>query len=246
MGKKIIPPVSIWGTLLATKVDIIKNTLSINTLHATHIVAEKVDEITDGVKAHTKDVVKTISSDAKLEGKKQGYIRAASEYKKAYKEIEKNYKELKSIILQRKNDSNNKIDSLIAQLQVLEKRKNELEKIKNQKSKDVSNTYNIPLKDIKGAIVGGPVINYRLSGIAMIELIYLYKKKKWNDAEQKGYQEARKAHEQKIKELQEEFELEIKNANIDLEDLEHLIIDILISITRMHTEIAELEILLGV
>ena len=93
--------------------------------------------------------VEMLFTDVETEGKKQGYDSAAREYGKVYRDIENEFLETKKIIEQQKNSYDNKADSLISKLESLEREKGNLEKQVNDKAKEVSRRFDIPVGDVK-------------------------------------------------------------------------------------------------
>ena len=66
------------------------------------------------------DKVDMLFTDAKEEGKKRGYSRAAEEYGKAFRSIESEYKQTKELIESQKNMYDIQSDALIEKLEELE------------------------------------------------------------------------------------------------------------------------------
>ena len=189
--------------------------------------------------------VEMLFTDVETEGKKQVYDRAASEYGKVYRDIENEFLETKKIIEQQKNRYDNKADSLISKLESLEREKANLEKQVNDKAREVSNRFDIPIGDVKKSLasgtllVGGPSVS-----VDVLDLIYRHKEKKLKEAEQRGYAEAKRLYENKIDKLKAELRRLKENGNRDIQKLISMIDEIFAAIADEQMKIAELRILL--
>lgn len=189
--------------------------------------------------------VEMLFTDVETEGKKQGYDSAAREYGKVYRDIENEFLETKKIIEQQKNSYDNKADSLISKLESLEREKGNLEKQVNDKAKEVSRRFDIPVGDVKKSLasgtllVGGPTVS-----VDVLDLIYKHKEKKLKEAKQKGYIEAKRLYENKIDKLKAELRRLKENGNRDIQNLISMIDEIFVAIADEQMKIAELRILL--
>lgn len=95
------------------------------------------------------DKVDMLFTDAKEEGKKRGYSRAAEEYGKVFRSIESEYKQAKELIESQKNMYDIQSDALIEKLEELEKQKRRLENEVEQKTKAVFEKYDISVSQVK-------------------------------------------------------------------------------------------------
>lgn len=190
------------------------------------------------------DKVDMLFKDVETEGKKQGYDRAAKEYGKVYREIEKDYKEAKALIEEQKKNYDIKADELIAKLEMLEEKKARLEKQVDQKTKEVSRKFNIPVGDVKASVMGGRSIFTDYPQIDLLGIIYSHKERKLRKAEQEGYMEARELYERKIEKLKSELRRLKENGDRDIKKLISMIDEIYEAIADEQMKIAELKILL--
>lgn len=189
--------------------------------------------------------VEMLFTDVETEGKKQGYNRAAREYKKVYRDIENEFLETKMIIEQQKNSYDNKADSLINKLKSLEREKENLEKQVNDKVKEMSRRFDIPVGDLKESLDFGTFfVGSSSVSVDVLDLIYKHKEQKLKEAEQRGYAEAKRLYENKIDKLKDELGRLKENGNRDLQKLISMIDEIFAAIADEQMKIAELRILL--
>ena len=105
-------------------------------------------------------------------------------------------------------------DALIEKLEALEKQKRRLENQVEQKTKAVSEKYDIPVSQVKsglnssnGFIASEP---WGSPGSILLDIVldiaYNHKAKKLREAERRGYSEAKKLYEEKIGKLKKELE----------------------------------------
>lgn len=189
------------------------------------------------------DKLELIFTDVEVEGKKQGYARAATEYEKVFRSIQREYKETKELIESQINMYDKQSDTLIAKLEALEKQKKRLERQVRQKSEDVSEKYNIPMVQIQpaldvGTIFADPVL------FSVFGMFFRYKERKLREAEQLGYMEARKLYEEKIDKLKKDLATLKRKGNSKIKEMINLINEVLDTIAAEQMKIAELKILL--
>ena len=192
----------------------------------------------------TLEKLDTVLMDVDTEGEKRGYERAAAEYDAAYVRIENEYLTAKNLLEQLITSKDTEATRLISKLQKLEEDKRILERKVHEKTKQVSNKYNIPVSSITQSLVSGTLL-IGGSGTGVLDLIYRYKSKKLKEAEKKGYEEARQLYRKKIRELKDNLELLRKKSSAELQELAKLITDTIKEISDIETKIAELEIVLN-
>ncbi|WP_017416456.1 hypothetical protein [Clostridium tunisiense] len=243
--------IQLWDTISA-KARLIKSDINIKVRNV-----QTKNEINDKVYKNTSivdlmglkkgpslvDKVDMLFTDVETEGKKQGYERASKEYEPIYREIENRYKETTILIKSQKNMYGDESYKLIDRLSVLENERESLEKQVDNKAKQLSKTYNIPLEEVRSAMSCGtllmPAVNF-----SILDMIYSYKEKKLKKAEQNGYLEAKDLYEDKIKRLKAELNRLKEKGDEDIKKLVDLISDVLGEIVENQMKIAELRILL--
>ena len=192
----------------------------------------------------TLEKLDTVLMDVDTEGKKRGYERASAEYDIAYKHIENEYLMAKKMLEQQMASKDAEVSELISKLQQLEEEKRVLERRVREKTKQVSDKYDIPVSSVTQSLSAGTLL-IRGAGTEVLDLIYRYKNKKLKDAEEKGYEEARRLYQKKIKELEDNLEKLKNKGNTELQELAKLIADAIKEISVTETKIAELEIILN-
>lgn len=197
------------------------------------------------------DKVEMLFTDVEEEGRKRrkrGYSRAAEEYGKVFRSIESEYKQAKELIESQKNMYDMQSDALIEKLEALEKQKRRLENQVEQKTKAVSEKYDISVSQVKeglnsstGLIASEP---WGSPGSILLDIAYDHKVKKLREAERRGYSEAKKLYEEKIGKLKKELEELKRKGSAEIQEMSNMIIEILDAIADEQMKIAELEILL--
>lgn len=194
------------------------------------------------------DKVEMLFTDVEKEGKKKGYSRAAEEYGKVFRSIESEYKQAKELIESQKNMYDMQSDALIEKLEALEKQKRRLENQVEQKTKAVSEKYDISVSQVKeglnsstGLIASEP---WGSPGSILLDIAYDHKVKKLREAERDGYLEAKKLYEEKIGKLKKELEELKRKGSAEIQEMSNMIIEILDAIADEQMKIAELKILL--
>lgn len=193
---------------------------------------------------NTLEKLDTVFMDVDTEGEKRGYERAAAEYDAAYERIETEYLKAKELLEQQITNKDTEAIRLISKLQQLEENKKELECRVHEKTKQVSNKYDIPFSSVSQSLMSGTLL-IGGSEMGLLDLIYRYKSKKLKEAEKKGYEEARQLYRKKIRELKDNLELLRKKSSAELQELAKLITDTIKEISDIETKIAELEIVLN-
>jgi hypothetical protein len=182
-------------------------------------------------------------TDVETEGKKQGYERASKEYKLMFRKIEKAYKETKELIESQKDKYGEQSDMLIDKLSALEDERDRLQKQVDNKAKQVSKTFDIPIGEVRSSLAAGSLL-MPSSGLGLLDIIYSYKEKKLKKAEQKGYSEAKELYEEKIEKLKADLNKLKSKGSKEVKKMINLISDILDEIIENQMQIAELKILL--
>lgn len=189
------------------------------------------------------DKVNIVFIDVELEGKKHGYEKASKEYEPIFLKIEKLYKETETLIKFEKIFYGNQSEKLIDKLFDLENERDALKMRANEKAEKVSKDYNINIDNLNLAMMNGTLLNPSYT-FGIIDIIYRYKEKKMQKAEQNGYLEAKVIYEEKIKKLQNELDRLKKSGDDEIRKLLDLISDVLKEIVNVQTSIAELKILI--
>jgi hypothetical protein len=189
----------------------------------------------------TIEKIEMLFKDVETEGKKEGYTRAAKEYKKAFRAIETEYKQTKELFESQKDDYYNLSEKLIAKLEELEKQKISIKKQLERNTKDVSDKFHIPIGDVRKAAMAGTLIS---PSFGILDIIYKHKEKKLKEAEQRGYLEAKELYESKIAKMRRELQELKKQGHADIKKLLDMISDILDAIAEEQMQIAVLKILL--
>lgn len=192
--------------------------------------------------------VKIIFSDAKTEGKKRGYERAAQEYKRVLEEVEWNYKEISKIIKKHGEFYDWKSAKLLGIATDLKEEKEKVEKKVESKTKEVSRKYDIPIVGVSSAIGMGMnpcmELNPYLQVSAALGMVYEYKKRQMDKAEQEGYQEAKELYEQKIKYMKRKLKRLEREADEEIKAMMHLISDTIDALVEGKIKVNDLNTLL--
>ena len=189
-------------------------------------------------------VVKEIKRDVQIEGKKEGYQRAANEYAKVFSEIEAEYKKTKDFLEKQKVSYDIKTEELLSKLESLENQKADLQKEVKSKSQAVSKKYNIPLSDITQSLASGSMIVGNYYAVDIVGLVHNYKEKEKSEAIKNGYAEAKALYEEKITKLKKDLQMLEKKGNKEIQELVYLIEEVLSAIAKEQMKIAELKALL--
>lgn len=192
------------------------------------------------------DKVEMLFTDVEEEGRKRrkrGYSRAAEEYGKVFRSIESEYKQAKELIESQKNMYDIQSDALIEKLEALENKKRRLENQVEQKTKAVSEKYDIPISAVKECVASNSMIGMLVT-MSILGVICDHKGKKLREAEERGYSEAKKIYEEKIGKLKKELEELKRKGSAEIQEMSNMIIEILDAIADEQMKIAELEILL--
>ena len=172
------------------------------------------------------DKVEMLFTDVEEEGRKRGYSRAAEEYGKVFRSIESEYKQAKELIESQKNMYDIQSDALIEKLEALENKKRRLENQVEQKTKAVSEKYDIPISAVKECVASNSMIGMSVT-MSILGAIYDHKEKKLREAEERGYSEAKKLYEEKIGKLKKELEELKRKGSAKIQEMSNMIIEIL-------------------
>ena len=182
-------------------------------------------------------------TDVEIEGKKQGYKKASNEYDKMFREIQNDYNEAIELIKSLKISYDPQLERHISKLSELEEQEKSLKGRLERKTKDVSIKYEIPIGDVRRAAGAGNLINMNPS-VEIWSLIYRHKERKFKEAEQRGYLEAKELYERKIADLKQKLHKQKKDGYLGVNNLLDEISAVLDAIVEKKTKIADLEILL--
>lgn len=187
--------------------------------------------------------VKMFFTDVETDGKKLGYTIAATEYEKAFRTIEDEYNAANELIERQKNMYNSQANDLIERLEKLERQKEELKKQVELKIELISIKYSIPISKIQSSLSSGSSVVANPTE-DIFAAFCKHRERKYIEAMQCGYLEAKKIYEIKIVKMKSNL-VELKNkGSEDIQKLLDLINEVLDSIVDEQTKIAELQILL--
>lgn len=186
------------------------------------------------------DSIDLLFKDPEIEGKKRGYERVAKEYEKAFQRIKNEYETTKRITERQMASYNRQADVLIERLSELERQEKSLKKQIARNCNAVSDKYDIPNSYVSGMIGGASVLLVPSWG-----LLLGYKKRKFHEAEQQGYLEAKKVYDTKIAKLKNDLSVPKNQGNLKIKKLLNMIDEILDVIVEEQMKIAELKILLA-
>ena len=193
--------------------------------------------------ASISDKVKMVFTDAKAEGEKKGYEKAAKQYDDVLKKAEEFYNEIEEIVRKKKGFYQEQSKRLTDMLIVVQYEKKQLENELDLKIATVSEKYNIPVEKLKmGRIVDNVLMT--VPQLYWLDLVYSYKENKMYKAEQEGYKEAQKSYRTKILNLKSNLRELQKEVDTTLQETLEQIVDLVILITSEQMEIAELKMAL--
>ena len=193
--------------------------------------------------ASISDKVKMVFTDAKAEGEKKGYEKAAKQYDDVLKKAEEFYNEIEEIVRKKKGFYQEQSKRLSDMLIVVQYEKKQLENELDLKIATVSEKYNIPVEKLKmGRIVDSVLMT--VPQLYWLDLIYSYKENKMYKVEQEGYKEAQKSYRTKILNLKSNLRELQKEVDTTLQETLEQIVDLVILITSEQMEIAELKMAL--
>ena len=233
--------IHLWDTISA-KAGLIKSDINIKVRNVD--VKKAINDLNSFNKGPSlSDKVDMLFTDVETEGKKQGYEKASKKYEPIFREIENRYNETKKLIESQKTVYGDQSDKLIEKLSALEKERDSLQAEVDNKAKQVSKAYNIPLGQVRSAMSSGTLLMSDPT-FGILDIIYSHKEKKLKKAEHKGYLEAKELYEEKIKRLQAKLDRLKEKGDEDIKKLVNLISDVLDEIAENQMKIAELRILL--
>lgn len=153
------------------------------------------------------DKMDMLITDVEIEGKKQGYTRAAKEFEEAFRSIEEKYKQTIAFLQSQKDFYNYKANEFIDILEQLEKQEEKLKKQINDKIREASHKFNIPKSELEKSLEAGTLLTSgNKACLDFLDLIYNYKSDKLHEAEKKGYEEAKEIFVSKIQNLKGEYQ----------------------------------------
>lgn len=187
-----------------------------------------------------------IGKNQAIEGKKSGYERAAKEYEKVYADLEKRYIQVIEE-LEKNSFFSTKRNSLAKALESLENKEKDLMNQINVQINEASKQSKVPGNKIKELLKSkASIANPGMLEILAILSIYNKGKEiQYIRAEQKGYEEAKREHTAKIKQL--EYKLESLKGRISEKNRKAFLLaeSLLHAIATQYTTIAELKIILA-
>ena len=123
-----------------------------------------------------------------------------------------------------------------------------MEKKVESKTKEVSRKYDIPIVGVSSAIGIGMNPCMELSPYlqvgAALGMVYEYKKRQMDKAEQEGYQEAKELYEQKIKYMKRKLKRLEREADEEIKAMMHLISDTIDALVEGKIKVNDLNTLL--
>ncbi len=188
------------------------------------------------------DKIKTIFNDTKTDGRKTGYARAAKEYKIAYKSMESEYEKYKKFLEEKKDEYNSQATSFIDELELLKKKKTQLETEVEQAKRKCASENSISIADLNKRLSSNYSIAPTNSDMPnLIDLLYSVKERQRLNAEKEGYIEAKAVFEQKLDSLKKELEALKVKGNIELNEFIDLLNDLMTGIAKEKAKLAELK-----
>jgi len=189
--------------------------------------------------------VDMLFTDVEIEGKKQGYVRAAEEYEKAFREIENEYDEVKSLIKNKSITYNARLDMLNEKLKIIEVEKQLLEKQLIKQEEEFSIKMGVPTIEIHQAIMGqGLMPTSSYYKVDILDVVYRYKERQQKEAEIKGYLEAKTLYDEKLSKMKMNI-MKLRNeGDEEIRELLLIISDVLKEIADGEMRIAEMQIIM--
>lgn len=186
---------------------------------------------------------RTIFADVEQEGREQGYERAAEEYEEAFRRVEQEYKETSELLDGRMEEQKTLALKLQTRLEQLESRKDTLENRLEEKTERVAECYDLSYAMVSGAVGGMNVIaNPPRAGL--VDVLYHYKNRKRQEAEEEAYREARRLYREKIEELSENLKRLKEKGTSEIQKMIQLVEEMLREIADLEAKVAEMEIAL--
>ncbi len=188
------------------------------------------------------DFIDSITSDPEVDGKKDGYERAANEYEPIYQELKKEYDSAISEIKRLKQNYDTASSAKIEYLAQLEKKRDSLQERVNYKAKQIASEHGISVSSLMSSFSNTGVVQDTSWDI--MRFITDSRMRKRKEAEKVGYSEAKRLYEEKLKSLRDKLERVKANASRQLKDYAELISKVLAEIEDIQIKIADLEIVL--
>lgn len=188
------------------------------------------------------EYIGNLNSDPETDGKKDGYKRAAAEYKPVYQKLKKEYKQAISEIQRQKQCYDSESNAKIAYLSKLEKQRDALQEKLETRIRAVVDEEGLSVSDLGSSLGRSGFIKDPYSEITWSILERKWRRKK---AEKEGYLEAKQLYEEKLDVLRRKLEEEKANASRQMKKYADLISDILREIEETQMKIADLKIALG-
>ena len=185
------------------------------------------------------------SKDLNYDGHKKGYELAATQYETAFENIKKEYTAVIKLTKEEKELYTKKITEQIKKLEKLEDKQKEIEQLRYQK---VASMYS-GVASLDSFQNQSHIGNTILVGYASGKLYNFFmdkKRKKYYEAQERGFKEARDAFEKKLQQLKKDYENAVKERNDNMEGKEKILKKLLKSIEEKEILIAEMTVLINV
>lgn len=200
-------------------------------------------EIEDKLNDQRDAMVRRITTDPYIEGKKSGYEKAADEYKSVYEALKRQYKQAEKLLITQIQEKDNNLVNLVNELKRYEKMEEKYKRRLNEILQQLSTVSE------KASYIDESKIQASLGG----NLIYIIKplyEKKFDKAEREGYEEAKEAYQKKISKLKRDLKKLIKKSEQELAKHDELISKTILcineklsSIAKLRMQIAEIKLL---
>ena len=202
--------------------------------------------ITGAIK--TIKTVDALITDQKTEGRKEGYADAVLEYKPVYSDLKKKYDKLIADIESKRTDLDVCSDEGLKELVKLEKERDRLKVELNNKAKDTSAAFNVPISSILSALNSGSLGLIDSPSIWKYDFrdsIIIKKKIERMQARKEGYIEAKVLYEEKMQKLKSHYKKVKADADAKLTDYANRVSALLDEIEKIKLQIADLKIAMG-
>lgn len=185
-------------------------------------------------------------TDAEVEGKKEGYKKAAKKYEESLQLLKIDYdftiEKLKSKEYQYDKISEYLLDKLKELELEREKLKGYIAKKGNVSKEEIDSAINYSLRTGASLLTSSCIMPQHDPISIIIDCIYAYKERKFREAEKRGYEEAENIYKEKISKLEKKLKCAKEEGNKSIHDIGIFIYDLLTAIRDNYKIIAELKI----
>nr|WP_303182893.1 hypothetical protein [Lachnoclostridium phocaeense] len=188
--------------------------------------------------------IETVLTDVETEGRKRGCTKAAEEYKSAIKYLEKEYDAAVKFLGEIREQAASGTERLFVQLEHLTREKESLQAELDKKADRVADKYDIPVCEVKKCCIGSRFTGGPGASLAVLDLVYAYKRHKLLEAEQAAYSKAREEYEARVAELRQRLTAVAEKADRNMKRYVELCQELLDEMARAKAEVVELGILL--